>query len=149
MNDKEREEKALKKLMEDIFNNKEEFLNLGTLQKIIFYCMENYDNWKEMTLKFELDADEETVFEVDIEDFFGDGEIGVVILSNSGGEQPPLDLEKMDFLIHVIQETNPEEWMDMAICCRTDDSVDNKDFPYPNVLETYVDEDDNKLVFKV
>lgn len=143
------EEEALKKLMEDIFNSKEEFLNLSTLQKIVFYCMENYDNWKEMTLKFELDADEEMVFEVDIEDFFGDGEIGVVILSNTGGESPPLDLEKIDFLIHVIQETNPEEWMKMQICCRTDDSVENTEFPYPNVLETYIDEEENKLVLKV
>jgi hypothetical protein len=152
MNEEEKEREALKKLMSDIFKDdhrEEPMLTLETLQKIVFFCMENYDDWRQMKLVYEFDSNEETVVHVDIEEFFADGDVGIVIFSNTDGKEK-LDLEKIDFLLHVMQEVDPEGWMSLGICCKLSSKKEEDDeFPFPNVYETYVDEEDNVLVLKI
>ena len=150
MIENENENDPLKRLFNDLFRSDLDspaFLTLQDLQGIIFYCRENYDEWQDMKVVFQGEIDEETVMECDIEKALCDGEAGVLILGNSPSEVSNITLSELDVILESIQEEFKEDWMTINICCRT--VIDDEEFPYPNVLETFIDEEENTLVLKV
>ncbi len=119
-------------------------MNSKELQSILFFCMENYDDWRNMKIMFHKKLENEMVMEIEVEEFFADGELKKILLFGDIGEQK-ITLENIDFLLHVLQEIDPKEWMSFNVFCKLQkDSIEEVE-----IKIAVVDEEENILILNL
>ena len=87
--------------------------NVSDLQRAIFYCVENYDNWRNLPVIYQKDISkdksESIAFHADIEELRYEDDLFVFTSSHTSGDLT-LSLESISDMIDEMRD-NEENWM--------------------------------------
>ncbi len=87
--------------------------SVGDLQKAIFYCMENYDNWRNLPVIYQKDISKDKsegiAFHADIDELRYDDDLFIFTSAHAPGDLT-LSLESISDMIDEVRN-NEENWM--------------------------------------
>jgi len=130
------DENILKDILEEIEDFQKTFSSCKDLQKVILYCQENYDSWRDIELGYSFSFYENNSISVDITGFDFDHKNQVLLLLNSEMSSKILTVGDLEKLINYLKNDDPN-WGDILLVC------DN----YYSPSSCYFDENQNKICF--
>ena len=130
------DENILKDILEEIEDFQKSFSRSKDLQKVILYCQENYDSWKEIKLSYSFSFYKNNSISVDITNFDFDHKNQVLLLLNNENSDEILTIGDLEKLINYLKTDDPN-WGDILLVC------DN----YYSPSYCYFDENQNKICF--
>lgn len=129
------DEKILQNILEEIKEENKIPSKCRDLQEIIFYCRENFDNWKDIKLYYIISFEKKSI-SININDFEYDFKNRVLLLLNNDLKDDDLTIYDLDNFLNYLK-TDEKNWADNLLIC------DN--FSNPNTC--FVDESENKICF--
>jgi hypothetical protein len=129
------DEKILQNILEEIDDHQMIPSKCRDLQEIIYYCRENFDDWKNIKLYYIISFQKKSI-SIDINDFEYDFKNRVLLLLNNDLKKEDLTIKDLDNFLNYLK-TEEDDWGDNLLIC------DN--FSNPNTC--FVDESENKICF--
>lgn len=107
----------LDELFDYLLNKK---LSLSNIRQNINYCRENYDNWREFPIKYEMQISKKRAMEYSCDKssllFDEDSNPTMLVLSgNTDSESESLTILQLEEIIDAIQAEFPTTWQDIAV----------------------------------
>jgi hypothetical protein len=130
------DENILKDIVEEIEDFQKTSARCRDLQKVILYCQENYDFWKEIKLGYLFSFYKNRSISVDITSFDFDQKNRVLLLSNDDTNNKIMTIFDLDKLINYLKNDDPN-WGNILIVCDSCYSPSS----------CYFDENQNKICF--
>ena len=121
--------------LNDLINDAD-LIRCSDIQTMINFCRETYDNWKDITLEYNVQIDSSTELQFDITDFELCGD---VLYLNSHSKETPLNLSDLENYLSELRDSK-EDWGNVLIMCDNDIEVKSEINQLP--LSTFVDEED-------
>lgn len=121
--------------------NESDLIKCSDLQVMVNFCRETYDNWKNITLEYNVQIDPSTELQFDITRFELCGD---VLYLNSDSQEDPLNLNHLDDYLSQLRESK-EDWGNILVMCDNDVEIKGEINQLP--LSTFVDEEDYVFSF--